>query len=225
MSRRAVATAGVFIATIVAAIAQGPDVATFVRALHAEGVPYTEADTYTNEDTTVLLKMLEDEAEVAHWPNIVTTLGVIGSPVAVDGMIKFIEDPESATGDLPWTRYRAKTAAILALGYAANKNEQRSLEYLVESVRKPDVWSERIKWASPFHSTGVERDHDLRSVAVLGLALSGSEEARAVLDVSSNEGALAQPSDVSLLKDALETLNTVAAEGLSAYYANARELR
>ena len=223
MSRRALATAWVFIAaTIVAVTAQAPDVATFVRALHAEGVPYTEADTYTNEDATALLMMLEDEAEVAHWPNIVTTLGVIGSAVAVDGIITFVEDEESATGNLPWTRYRAKTAAILALGYSANKNEPESLKYLVESVSRPEVWSHRIKWHSPFHSTDAERDHDLRSVAVLGLALSGSEEARAVLAGSNNEDALTAPSEASLMRDALLTLDSVAAEGLSMYYARAR---
>ena len=217
MTRRALTTAWTVIAaTTGTVIAQAPDVATFVRTLHAEGVPYTDAAAYTDEDASILLAMLKDEAEVVHWANITTTLGAIGSAAAVDGMITFIEDEESAAGGMPASRYRAKTAAILALGYAANKKEPRALEYLIESTSEPDVWNRRIQWSSPIHSTDAERDDDLRSVAVLGLALSGAEEARSVL-VKSNTAP-----GTSLVRDALRTLDAVAAEGLATYYSNAR---
>ena len=200
--------------------AESMSVENFVRSTYIEGVPYELAATYTAEDVPVLLAMLNDEADAPYWGNVAVTLCAIGVEDAVDGVISFIE--RDVDGQLTRSLYRAKSGAVMALGYSAYKNaDGKSLNYLLASVNNPGVWNERgIEWVAPFQASTEERNADLTSVAVMGLALSGTNEARTALrSVQSREALVSE--EGGLIDEALKTLDIIGQDGLSGYYAAA----
>ena len=206
--------------TMSAQEAQEVDIRDFVRTTYIEGVPYDFANAYTPDVVPTLLAMLQDNNEEPYWGNIAVTLSVIGDERAVEPLLDFIEG--DTEGEVTESMYRAKSSAIMALGYLVNKNgDGRSLDYLVESV-EPEAWDQReIQWRAPFQADTEERNVDLSTVAILGLALSGRDEARlALLNTRSSEALMS--TETGLIDTALEILDAVAALGLSEYYRESR---
>ncbi len=124
----------------------------------------------------ILLAMLNDPKEEPYWSNIVITLCIIGDASAAKSVIDFIEkDP---AGNLSARYYTAKSSAVMALGYLINRMGSReALDYLKRSL-DPKAWSERkIDWKATFQDSTTQRDTQLSTMAVLGLALSGHREA------------------------------------------------
>ena len=114
--------------------AQGQDIKSFVSQLYIEGVPYEEA-TLFDPDAAVptLLDMLADPNEEQHWPNVVTTLGMLGDARAVEPLIQFLEEDPGKR--LSHVHYIAKTGVMMALGYLINKDENQ--EALVQRFVSP----------------------------------------------------------------------------------------
>ena len=211
--------------------AQDLDVESFVRKIYISGIPYDEANSYTSANVPTLLEMLQDESESPYWGNIVVTLSIIGDDKALDPIIQFIEKQEEE--ELLDADYRAKSGALLSLGYLINKTgNMRAIDYLVESI-DPSVWEKRnVFWRTRVHNNVEARDADLSSLAILGLALSGRPEAAEAinLDLGTEDNlqpvieklqpAVRQlpPAVSGLVEAALETYQQVAADGLSEYY-------
>jgi len=87
----------------------------FVRQFYIHREPYEEVSKYDASVMPTLLRMLRDPGKQDHWSNIVVPLGMIGDESAVKPMIEFIE--KSKKGALNRSRRRAKTSAVMALGY------------------------------------------------------------------------------------------------------------
>lgn len=194
-------------------------VATFVRRLYADTVPFDEGRSYGPEAVPVLLSMLADPAEKAHWHTIVLTLGMIGDQRAVDPLKAFVRSggSEVVSEDV----FSAKSNTLLALGYIVNQSgDRRALDYLAASL-DPGVWSNQrgLEWVSPYQDV-MDRDVHLATMAVMGLALSGHDEAERVLrsfKPTQVDGQFrARTSRV--VEQALVEHRRVARAGLSAYY-------
>ena len=152
----------------------------FVRQTYVHGVPEEEAGKYGSAVVPSLLTMLSDRAEERYWVNIVVVLGLIGDERAVDPLVAFIAAGQTDT--LTRDHYKAKTAALISMGYLINKTGSRkALDYLTASV-SPEIWATRgVVGRAPFQGGMPERNHDFSKKAVLGLALSGRPEAAQIL--------------------------------------------
>ncbi len=221
-------TCGIFLCGLflpllpVTLFAQQMDIRDFVHQTYFEGMPYDAANTYTSVVVPTLLEMLQDDNEAPYWANIAVTLCIIGEESAVEPIISFIE--EDVEGELSDSHYRAKSSAVMALGYLINRSgNERALNYLVESI-DPDAWNQRdIQWQASSQASSEARDVDLSTMAILGLALSGRPEAAEALNVTPQAKFMGvQPGVGGLVQSALETHQTVAAEGLSEYYRRAK---
>ena len=120
-------------------------------------------------------------------------------------------------------RYRAKTSALMAMGYLVNRTgNQRALSYLQESAR-PEAWAQRdVKGIAPFQASTSERNVDLSKHAILGLALSGRPEAAQTLRSLQQPGGTdaarsfqAQIGD--LVSEALNEYQKMSSQGLAEY--------
>ncbi len=202
--------------------AQTMDIKEFVHQTFIHGVPYDEASQYGSDVVPTLLKMLADDSEQEHWANIAVTLCIIGDEQALDPIIAFID--KSVEGQISPAHYRAKTSAIMALGYMINKTgSEKALNYLKSSLNT-GAWEERkANWSSPFQASKAQRDMQLSTMAILGLALSGTEAAAEALHgmqqpAASSEAKAFQAQASDVVKEALSTLDMISREGLSEYY-------
>jgi len=200
--------------------AQSIDVREFVRQTFIHGVPYEEASKYGSEVVPVLLAMLDDPREEVYWANIVATLGIIGDDQAFKPLISFLE--KEFPGTLSYSHYVAKTSVLMSLGYLINKSgNQQALSYMQGGLN-PAAWTERrLNWKSPFHDTAAQRDQQLVSTAVIGLALSGHPAARESLLAFQKELG-AKPEFRELVAEAIRANEEIAREGLAGYYSKDR---
>lgn len=199
--------------------AEGPaDVRDFVRRIYVDKFPFDEAVRYEASVVPTLLTMLADEEEEAWWPNIVATLGILGDEDVAENLESFIGDGEGALSPV---RYRGKSAAVIALGYVANRGGgDRAIGYLTAGL-DPETWEERVQWTSPFHGSAAERNQELTRLSMIGLALSGREAALASLRELERSAASVEALGASdLLDEALRVHRSVSDEGLLAYYEN-----
>jgi HEAT repeat protein len=199
------------------------DVRDFVRQVFIHGVPYEQASRYDASAMPTLLAMLRDPAEEQYWANIVVVLGMIGDERVVEPMISFIQSDPGPAGLLSPAQYRAKTSALMALGYLVNRTgNQRALNYLQESAR-PEAWASRgVAGTAPFQASTTERNLDLSKHAILGLALSGRPEAAQTLRSLQQPAATAAARDFQaqvgdLVSEALNEHQRVSSQGLAEY--------
>jgi hypothetical protein len=194
----------------------------FVRQFFIHGIPYEDTMSYGSQVVPTLLDMLADPKEDRAWKNIVIVLGMLGDERAVAPLISLIE--QSAGGEISHSQYDAKRAALLGLGYLANKDgNQRALNYLLGGLT-PSVWPQRgITWTSPDHQTATERNSELSRLAIIGLGLSGAPSAedalrklRAPATTATETAFREQMSGV--ISEALKANQIIADEGLAEYY-------
>lgn len=205
---------------------QPMDVKEFVRRIYVEGVPYEEASKYGPQDVPTLLQMLEDPKEEAYRTTIVVTLGIIGDERAVDPLIAFLS--RGVTGTLSHSEYTAKTSVLMALGYLVNKSgSKKALTYLMDSL-DPAVWAKRkVNWTSPYQATMDDRNVQLSTMAILGLALSGqpaaAEALRSLQKAPRTKAAEKFQAQVSqVVAEALKSHEMIAKQGLAEYYRKQR---
>lgn len=193
----------------------------FVRRRFYEGVPYKLVQRYDQDSVPVLLDMLDDPAESQAWSNIVVTIGMLGDDRAVAPLIEFIERDLAS---MDRSQYRAKTSAIMALGYIINKSgNEDALSYLSESL-SPETWSSRrVDGIAPYQSDVEERNRDFSKAAVLGLALAATPDARAALSSLKSLGR--SPGDrqfrdtnAELIESAVRESREIQGLGLADYY-------
>ena len=198
--------------------AQEMDIRDFVHQIYIEGMPYEAANAYDSTAVPTLMEMLADSTEAPYWANIAVVLCIIGDPIYVDPLIDFIKADQ---GTLTDEIYRAKSSAIMALGYLINKTgDENALNYLIESI-DPGVWAQReVQYVGPYEASTEARDLNLSTMAMLGLALSGRPEAMEALSrVTVPEGAVDDPL-AGVAAAAREAHQQIAADGLVEYYRN-----
>jgi hypothetical protein len=188
----------------------------FVGAIWIEGVPYHIASRIDPEFALpVLRKILADPQAAPQWANAAVTAGMIGHPDSADLLIEFITRAEPGKADLD--QARAKTSAVMSLGYVVNKSgNEKALEFLRAGVN-PKYWSSRkLPWSGALFADARQRDQQMATMAVLGLGLSGNAKAAEILR-SFNARKTAPELD-SAVTEALFTNEAVAREGLADYY-------
>lgn len=193
----------------------------YVKQTFIRGIPYEEAvQRYSAKDAPVLVAILNDTAEAEHWANAAVMLEIVGGEAYLKDIIEFIErDPG---GEFTVEHYRAKTGAIMGLGYLIHQtHSSRAIRYLSESVQ-PNAWEKRdVAGLSALHITYEERNRDMSKYAVLGLALSGNDEAAEVLKRLQRDkfsDALMQQQVENLIDEALEANAEISQKGMVDYY-------
>ncbi len=201
--------------------AQEMDIQDFVHQIYIEGIPYEAANVYDSTAVPTLMEMLADTTEAPYWANIAVTLCIIGDPSYVDPLLDFIKADEGTLSD---DIYRAKSSAVMALGYLINKTgDEKALNYLIESI-DPGAWAQReVQYVGPYQASTEARDLNLSTMAMLGLALSGRPEALEALgSVTVPEGVVDDPL-AAVAAAAREAHQQIATDGLAEYYRKARE--
>jgi hypothetical protein len=184
---------------LILASAAGPEsVQAFVRKGFFEGVPYNHAKLYSDDDVPELQRLLQDPAAEDTWRNVVGTLGAIGTERAKDVLIAYLfSDPK---GQLSPAAYIAKSDVPVALGWLVHKSDDpEALELLIKAT-DGDWWvAQGIDWSTPIHRSRDDLVASLVTKAIIGLTLSGTEEAeirlaqlRGQLDPSARAAALSR---------------------------------
>lgn len=214
--------AGLFAGTASAAAVEVPKTASqveqFVSAIWIEGVPYEVASRISPEVALpVLKKILSDPAASAYWANAAVTAGMIGDERSADLLIDFILRGE-AKGKLDSDQTRAKTSAVMSLGYVVNKSGSRKALDFLSAGTDPKYWTGRkVGWTGAHLPTAKERDSQLATMAVLGLGVSGNAEAAKVLRSLAARKSAA-PELENAVRDALWANEAIYKEGLRDYY-------
>ena len=212
----------------------------FVQKIFLHGVPFNKAlELKSSANIKFLTSKLETdcitpliEKESPFCSNIVVTLGIIGgvNTDAVTAMKQYVEKQQLK---LSLPHFRAKTSAVMALGYAINKNPNQTASDIALNVLKDRLW--KIDWDDVI---GKEETQDkspelrkdqlkdkLRRSSVIGLGLSGNEEAREELErVLQRSDTKKDKNFKALVIEALHTLNTIITlnkagkNGLACYY-------
>jgi hypothetical protein len=148
----------------------------FVRKGFFEGVPYNQAKLYSDDDVPELERLLQDPAAEDTWRNVVGTLGAIGTERARDVLITYLfTDPK---GRLSPAAYIAKSDVPVALGWLVHKSDDReALELLINATNGNWWMAQGIDWSTPIHRSREDLITSLVTKAIIGLTLSGTEEA------------------------------------------------
>jgi hypothetical protein len=197
------------------------EVQAFVRQVYFHGVPYEAARRFDARVTPVLWRMLADPVEEPHWPNIAVLLAIVGDEQVAEELTQYIQADHE--GVLSPAHYAAKTGALMALGYNANlTGDQACLGYLTRCTN-PAYWRTLdLNWRAPFPQSPTERNAQLATLAVIGLALSGTPQAETHLETlrqlcDSPEGAEIRTSVGPVLDEAIKACQTIQQNGLSEY--------
>jgi len=199
------------------------DVREFVQRTYIHGVPYEEALRFGSDDGAVLARMLRDPAQEKHWANIAVTMCIIGDADCVDAVLDFIQDDDPPL--VSTACYRAKTGAIMALGYAVHRSQDRRCFDFLEQGCSPSFWAENAAWHEAGGSRGAQRDRELSTMAILGLGLAGTPLSRAALEklIDSPDPRYAALRDSEdLIRTAIATSRRIERIGLVEYYERGR---
>ena len=220
------------------------DVAEFVLQHYFHGVPREAASRYKEKDARTLLKMLADpDAEISKYvrrfhptsdtvadylPEIVSTLCFIGGEEVVEPLIEFIKTPSNAQ-----SVFNARNAALIHLGDLINRTQSKAALAFLKLIARPkkarpliqsQLKAATIQATNAAVTAPVEADltDELVGSAMLGLGLSGSDEAQAVLGTMTSGAAVDGEAVSATIKvmaaDAAEICDCVKKEGLNNYY-------
>jgi hypothetical protein len=194
-----------------------PAVRDFVHRRYFEGIPYDIASAYSVEDAKVLIGLLGESEEKRFLSNIVATLGMIGDPIAVNPLRKFIETGE---GSLEPAVANAKVFAPTALGYIVNKSgNKEAFDFLVAGM-STSGWRKGLHWNLPGQEDVRARNFALAQSSIKGLGISAIPEAELALSAAS-EGEIVSAGEADALmpaiKNALELNKNIRVLGLRKY--------
>lgn len=209
-------------------LAQPADVRDFVSRHWVEGVPHELASRYTEQDARKLLEWLVNEPQRHEdfLPQIVSTLGYIGSEIAVQPLLAFIQGPLTGRA-----AFNAKNAALLRLGDLVNRSGNGvALDFLARvagevglarSLAAPQAAHEaaaartaEVEVSAPTVETLAA---ELAVSATFGLALAGTERALALVNALQDD-AHVFVSVNQAAQEAARIAATVRAQGRQAYY-------
>jgi hypothetical protein len=197
-----------------------PTIEEFVHRDYVEGIPFDLASSYGHEDAKKLIAMLDDAEQKSYLTNIVVTLGMIGDPIAVQPLRTFIEKGD---GRVDPQTIRAKSSALVAMGYIVNKqNDQEAFAYLVQGL-SPKNWNDKnLKWNIADARSPEQKSINLAKASALGLGIAGTPDAATALtsaefSIQSVDPA-AQPGITQVIKHALAINKTIQKEGLMKYH-------
>jgi hypothetical protein len=204
-------------AAAVAPPRQAAGVEGFVHQIYIHGVPAQQAHQYSSpEDVKKLAQLLQNPEEQPYWANAVMTLGLIGTPNAAQELASFLN---RGSGVLTPAAYRAKSSAVIAMGYALARSGREPLLSFLERKTDPKAW-QTLSWSSPF-STDPEQQHlQLARSAIAALGVSGNAKAEVALEGIQRKSDALGPEKSQFydsLKEALNENRNVQTIGFDAY--------
>lgn len=204
------------------------DVRDFVSRHWVEGVPYELASQYTEKDARLLLDWLVNEPEKHEefLVQVVATLGYIGSAIAVQPMIDFVQGPRAGRAV-----FNAKNTALLRLGDLANQSgSQAALDFLAKVAGNRDVARALAAPQAPAEAAmaasagqGVVAPGldtlagELAVSATFGLALAGTAQSQQAVEALKADGDAFATVNAAAL-EAAQIAATVQAKGRQEYY-------
>jgi hypothetical protein len=208
------------------------DVREFVSQHWIQGIPYQAASQYGEADAKLLLEWLnEPEKHEEFLPEIVTTLGFIGSELAVQPLIDFVQNPRATRAV-----FKAKHAALIHLGDLVNKSgSQAALDFLTKvaadagmannlAVPRATIAAAEAAVAGVDAPSAETIAAELAVSATFGLALAGKAEAEQTL-----AGMVNDTNTFAAVKraatEAVALSQTVRAQGQKAYYSTKCEVK
>lgn len=211
-----------------AAVQPPQDVREFVSQHWIAGIPYLAASQYTEQDAKLLLEWLVNEPEKHEefLPEIVTTLGFIGSDIAVQPMIDFVHSAHASKA-----AFNAKNAVLIHLGDLVNKSGNKlALDFLTQiatdrkaastmTMARATIAAAEAAVAGVDAPSLEELAAELAVSATFGLALSGTPEAEQTLAGLANSPT-AFASVKRAASEAASLAQTVRAQGQRAYYSD-----
>ncbi len=202
------------------------DVRDFVRQHWVEGVPHELASQYGEADARKLLDWLvgEPERHEKYLPQIVATLGYIGSEIAARPLIDFVRSARAGRAV-----FNAKNIALIRLGDLANRSgSQAAVDFLAQvasdiglarTLAAPQAAFDQAEAArAGVTPLGAETlAAELAVSATFGLALAGSEAARRNVEaLRSDPNAFASVNQAA--GEAAQIADTVVSKGRKEYY-------
>lgn len=203
------------------------DVREFVSRHWIEGVPWELASQYKEKDARLLLDWLVNEPgkHEEFLTQIVATLGHIGSEIAVQPLIDFVQSPRAGRAV-----FNAKNTALLRLGDLANQSgSQAALDFLAKVAGDMDT---ARALAAPQASAEAQAAKAVQGVlaptletlaaelavsATFGLALAGTAQSQQTVEALKGDAdAFATVNQAAL--EAAEIAATVQAKGRQEYY-------
>jgi hypothetical protein len=191
-----------------------------------EGVPYSLASQYTEEDARLLVDWLVNEPELHEefLPEIVTTLCFIGSETAVQPLIDFVESRRAGRAV-----FNAKNAALIHLGDLINRSpNQAAVDFLTRIATSTETATalaepETSVAAANAAAAGVQAPTvaalaaELAVSATFGLSLAATPEAEQTLGrLRANDNAFASVNQAAA--EAIEISRAVRSRGQREYY-------
>jgi hypothetical protein len=225
---------GVMASSCAMAVAIQPpqDVRAFVSQHWIQGIPYQAASQYGEADARLLLEWLnEPEKHEEFLPEIVTTLGFIGSELAVQPLIDFVQNPRATRAV-----FKAKHAALIHLGDLINKSgSQAALDFLTKvatdagmannlAVPRATIAAAEAAVAGVNAQSAETIAAELAVSATFGLALAGKAEAEQTLAGMAN-GTTAFAAVKRATTEAMALSQTVRTQGQKAYYSTKCEVK
>lgn len=192
-------------------LAQAAEVAAYVKSTHVHSVDYAEASTlFGSRDIPALLRILRSRGEEEHWGNAALVLGAIGNRRVIAPLIDLAK---GGSGKISTDHQRAKSAALIGLGYALNKTpDQAGMDFLTRGLSESN-WS-RLRWTSALYPDAAELRRQMSTLCLLGLGLTGKPEAARALESFTP----ADDSQRATLEDAKRMHSIVAAKGIAEFY-------
>ena len=208
------------------AIQPPKDVREFVSQHWIQGVPYQAASHYTEEDAKLLLEWLVSEPgqHEEFLPEIVTTLGFIGSELAVQPLIDFMHTVRASRAV-----FNAKNAVLIHLGDLVNKSgNQVALAFLTKvatdtatatslAVPRAAIAAAEAAVAGVAAPSVETLAAELAVSATFGLALAGRPEAEQAI-AGLQGGSTGFAAVHAAAAEALQLSQTVRAAGQEGYY-------
>ncbi|MET0342553.1 MAG: hypothetical protein ABW252_16225 [Polyangiales bacterium] len=169
-----------------------------------DSIPFEAAKHYGKADAAKLRTMLADTALSARHHTVATLLGIIsdGDEADAESLIAYLDDEHA-----PLTT----SAALIALGYVANRGSMHALDYLAGVVEGGD--QARAGWA--IQGLGVSGRPEALAI------LEGLQQVEATMTLDGLPLAMRTLDEVgSLVAQALSDNAEVARVGLAGYYAH-----
>ncbi len=182
-------------------------------------VPYALFANGDAAELPALAPLLFDFSYQHQWKNIASILGILGNKTHLELLIKFVE--ADLVGADSAASYRAKTSALLAMGYYLNRTgDSRAAGYLL-SATNPGFWETmNAPWLGFESEERRTQINQLQEVSLIALALSGRDEVAPLLAMALNSRLTLETSErTAFSRQISDTHAKVKSGGLLGYYA------
>jgi hypothetical protein len=199
---------------------QGDPLIDLVRSVIVDVFPYEAFAAQDPAELPAVNALLDDVAEQANWSNALIAIGIVGAVEEAPFLAAFVAG--NVTDGEPAYVYRAKSAALLGLGYLLHRTGSEQALATLREATSAESWQAFCseQWLGGSEEERAARVLSLQKTALLALALSGSDASRDIVTELAGSAATLgiEPADFDFY---LELHQSVAKAGLSAYYSSA----